>query len=287
MNKALSYLIILLAAALLLVPELALAQQGQEMSLIARKAVVLYVQGDVMVRSRRMPGKWLDATTGMTLKQGESLKTGRQSWAELGVVTDFENVVRVRESTVVKLIDLRPIKIGLLEGEVRSLVEGLGVDSTFEIETPTAVCGARGTGWDTRTDGRKSEVDTYEEDVYFQPLKEGAQKKIVKAGKRGILEGIDKEITIKDLPIEKIREWNRWKDDYMQRRPAAKEKTAVKDRVRGIRQKAEKAETARKTIEDVTKAHESRLDRKDSDRMEKRIDDKKSSSSDKNHYIEQ
>jgi hypothetical protein len=245
------------------------AQQGQNMTLIARKAVILFVQGDVMMKNDRTI-KWLDATTGTTLKQGDSLKTGRNSWAEIGVVTEFENVVRVRESTLVKLIDLRPIRISLLDGEVRSLVEGLERGSTFEIETPTAVCGARGTGWDTRTDGKSVEVDAYEKKVYFKPLKKGIKKKTIRAGKSGVLDPSAKDIKISKLSKEKIKKWKRWKKDFHERRSENKDKGAAKSRVQNIQQKAKKVETAQKSIEDIAKSQDSKLDRKDSASIDKR-----------------
>ena len=195
--------------------------RSQNMPLMAREATILYLQGDVTVQTQRSI-KWIDATIGMKLKQGDSLKTGPRSWAEIEVDINYENVVRVREKTLVKIVDLRPVRISLLKGEVRSLVEGLSEGSTFQIETPTAVCGARGTGWDTQTDGTKVIVDAYEDRVYFSTMSKISEE-IIKEGKRGVLEDPQKAITIRDIPIERIRRWNRWKEDLAKRRSVKKD----------------------------------------------------------------
>lgn len=236
--------------------------QTQQMPILANKAIVLFIQGDVKVKTRRNSFIWKSATVGMTLKGGEGLKTGSQSWAEVGLVTGRQNIIRVREMTEVKLINLKPIRISLLKGEVRSLVEGLDKGSTFEIETPNAVCGARGTGWDTKTDGKNTIVDAHEKNVYFLPLS-GKGKKTIKQGRRGILEGPSKRIAIKRIPLEKTRDWNRWKDSLSDRGVMHKDKDGVQKRIGNIQQKSQRAQDMKKTVRDMNKAKERSIGIKD------------------------
>lgn len=190
----------------------------EEVSIVAESAIILFMQGSVKIKSQKA-ATWEDAQIEMILSKGDSLKTGKRSWAEVGFGEDFVNVVRIKENTVVDFIDLGPIRLGLLKGEIRSLVESLSKDTTFEIKIPTAICGARGTGWDTNTDGKKVIVDAYDKDVFIKPISEKVPQKetIIKAGKRGILEDPIGPITIKDLPIERMRDWNRWKKDFEKR----------------------------------------------------------------------
>ncbi len=245
--------------------------EQKRLAVKAEKAVILFMEGTVKVKAKDTDN-WVDAAKEMTLSAGDSLKTAADSWAEVGFGKDFKNVVRIKEKTLVEFIALAPVKVGLLKGEVRSLVERLARDSTFEIKTPTAVCGARGTGWDTNTDGRKVVVDAYEDEVYFYPLTEdegAVVDPVIKAGKRGILEDPTRPITIKDLPLDRMKDWSRWKEDFKQR--SASEKGGIKD-------KADKMENNQKTIEGLMKGKESMMERMDQQKMDRRLEEKEPSS---------
>ncbi|MDB4349557.1 FecR family protein [Omnitrophica bacterium] len=211
-----------------------------------QEAVILFMQGDVKVKSLEN-NEWKDADVDMRLYIGDSLKTGTDSWAEVGFGKDFTDVVRVKENTRSELIDLGPVSISLLKGELRALVESLPEGTTFQIRTPTAVCGARGTGWDTNTDGKKVVVDAYEEEVYFYPIPaedEEVVDPIIKAGKRGVLDDPKEAVTIKDVPIAKMKGWTKWKNDYQKRR-------SNKDK--NIKGKLDKLKKARKISEHLKK----------------------------------
>jgi hypothetical protein len=138
--------------------------------------------------------------------------------------------------------------------------------STFEIKTPTAVCGARGTGWDTGTDGSKVTVDTFEREVYFYPLSgegEPVEDPIIGAGKSGLLEGPGAPITIGDLAPGKMDDWNAWKEDVSDR-------TGIKI---GIEGRVDKVDMSGKGIEDMMKGKESEaLENKDRDSINDRLE---------------
>ena len=248
------------------------------MPLIADKVIVLFVQGEVMVETERA-GKWIDATIGMSLEKGENLRTGVNSWAEIGVVSDRENIFRVQERTLVSLIDLRPIRVGLLKGEVRSLVQGLAPDSTFQIETPTAICGARGTGWDTKTDGKKLTADAHENNIFIRPVSRTGQtgkEYTLDEGKRGILKDPAGDLLTKDIPLDKTRDWEKWKEDFMERRSGAREdkKNAGAGTgagaTQGILEKIEKTEDLSEASDETRESSAS--DRKDQDSAADRLE---------------
>jgi hypothetical protein len=179
------------------------------------------MQGDVKVKSAKSD-VWISAEKGMVLSKGDNLKTGPDSWAEIGFGKDFANSVKVQEKTHVIFTDLGATKINLIQGELRSLVEKLSKNMVFEIKTPVAVCGVRGTGWDTITDGKTAEADVYEQSVYFAGLGEGIASEgvILEGGKMGTLSDPEKAIKIEDLPIDKMYDWNKWKKDFIERRAA-------------------------------------------------------------------
>ena len=176
------------------------------------RAVILFMQGEVKIKEAGS-AKWIDAKEGMALYQGDGLKTGPYSWAEMGL---GENFVRIQQESFIEITALSPADINLLNGELRALVEKLSKDETFKVKTPVSVCGVRGTGWDTGTDGKTAAVDVYENSVYFSPFS-GAKGSVLGAGKRGLLEGPLKPILIKDVPAAKMRGWAKWKKNFIRR----------------------------------------------------------------------
>ena len=179
--------------------------------------IILFMEGDVKVKSEKSD-VWTNAEEGMVLIKGDNLKTGEKSWAEIGFGKGFKNSVRVQEKTHVVFTDLGATKINLIQGELRSLVEKLSKNAIFEIKTPVSVCGVMGTGWDTITDGKTAETDVYENTVFFSGLGEASEGIILEMGKMGLLTDPEKSITIEDLPVDKMYDWNKWKQDFTERR---------------------------------------------------------------------
>ncbi|MBL7069436.1 MAG: FecR domain-containing protein [Candidatus Omnitrophica bacterium] len=251
--------------------------EEEQLAISAQEASILFMEGEVKVKRQSAAG-WIDAEVDMILSKGDNLKTGPESWAEIGFGKGLVNVVRVRENTLLELIDLGPVRLGLLKGELRSLVESLSGDTTFEIKTPTAVCGARGTGWDTNTDGKQVIVDAYEDEVYFYAVdKDGnpvMEDPIIKAGKRGILAAPMRPITIKNIPINKIKSWNGWKRDIGQKRALGKRVSTT------IKQKIVNIQKTQKSVESLTKGKLSVLEKKQKDKIEQRVDEEKKSTED-------
>jgi len=195
---------------------------AQESGLSASdSAIILFMQGDVKVKSAQSQ-VWMSAEKGMVLSKGDNLKTGPESWAEIGFDKDFKNSVRIQEKSHVVFTDIGAIKINLIQGELRSLVENLSKNTIFEIKTPVSICGVRGTGWDTITDGKTAETDVYENSVYFSGIsKEGVAKGVtIDEGKIGLLSDPAGAVLIEDLPIDKMNDWNKWKDGFIERRNA-------------------------------------------------------------------
>ncbi len=205
----------------------------------AEEATILFTEGDVKIGYAASPGEWTDAIADAIVVAGDRLKTGEASWVELEIGKDTNNIVKLDENTTVDIIELVNVKIGLLDGEVRSSVESLAKDSTFEIVTPTAVCGARGTGWDTMREGDRVTVDAYENKVFMNRISEEGdvlEKAIITAGQRAVLEDRAQAIAMKDLPTDRVERWNSWKGNIAERRsaPAAMEKPQEKDKSAGM-----------------------------------------------------
>lgn len=184
------------------------------------EALLLFLEGDVKVKTVKT-NEWITAEADMPLLNGYMLKTGKGSWAEIGLGSGLKNTVVIRENTLAEFTTIVPTQISLLKGEIRSLVEGLEEGSAFEIKTPMAVCGARGTGWDTTADERGVALDVYEDEVYFQSTpekKERMKAAIIDAGRRATLKSPEEDIAVENLTPEKIEKWKSWKKNFSERR---------------------------------------------------------------------
>jgi len=267
MKKFMVLLMVLGFAVYAACPSLAAAEEKNvELALITEDGIVLDLAGEVTIMKAE---KWMDVEAGLVVSEGDTIKTGEASWAEVGFEIGYgnENVIRIGSSSTVKFTTVIPVQLNLLKGELRSLVQGLSGDTAFEVRTPTAVCGARGTGWDTTTDGTEVIVDAYENEVYFYPLTEGAVDPIIKAGKRGFMKDPTKPIEIKDLPSGKMNAWNKWKD-------AMSKRTGIKVGVHG---KVKKIKNTQMTLEQAMKDKERMLKPKDKENLEGRLNKKSSS----------
>jgi len=85
----------------------------------------------------------------MFLLAGDKIKTGRNSYVELAFDEEGENVIRIEEESSAIFMLGESEKLEMLDGEIFSTINKLRAGSSFEIKTPTAVCGARGTDWVT------------------------------------------------------------------------------------------------------------------------------------------
>jgi len=243
----------------------------------AREAKIIFMKGDVKIQ-RGGSGGWTDAENGLVLSIGDKIKTGKKSWVEIGIGEGYENVVRLQKETLTEIKNLGPVRISLLNGELRTLLEKLDPDETFEVVTPTAVCGARGTGWDTITDGIESIVDVYEDSIFFGKLAaDGSMMAdpIIKAGKRGVLKDPAKPIKIKNVPLGRKREYSKWKKGFIQRRNVAtgKSEGSGEDEGGDIDNKVDATGKRKKSIQDMQKGKENLSDRLDQKNIENRLDD--------------
>lgn len=123
-------------------------------------AVVSYCEGDVEAGMAADEFHWVEF--GESLPAGATLRTGRDSYAEL--VLPGANILKVDESTVLVLEhtaadgDMHQNRINQLSGSLRSRVSKLkGDGSWYEITAQSAVMGVRGTDFCTFAD-KKNEI---------------------------------------------------------------------------------------------------------------------------------
>lgn len=134
-------------------------------------AEIVYVAGTAEVKSV-VAEEWVDAEVGMKVKEGDTVKTGVDSMAELAFGEDLNNIIKISQNSQLTVSKFEPGLVNLTEGRVFTLIKKLEKGSTFEVRTPTAVAGARGTGWETDFEPKQDAtlVKGYEKKVYIAGL---------------------------------------------------------------------------------------------------------------------
>lgn len=105
---------------------------------------------------------------GMVLEAGDKIKTGDSSSAELSFNEENSNLVRLEEDTEVSVILSAEEKLEMTIGEVFSTISNLPSGSAFEIRTPTAVSGARGTDWITKVTDEGTDIEAIDSQPYVR-----------------------------------------------------------------------------------------------------------------------
>jgi len=129
-------------------------------------AKIIFVEGEVHIKTPT-DKQWITAAEDMFLPQGTKIKTGNNSSCEIVLDKEFINVIGLEQNTTVNIDSLYPAKINLPKGRVFAFIKELEEGSTFEIRTPTAIGGARGTGWLTEFDGNTTVFKQFDNALYF------------------------------------------------------------------------------------------------------------------------
>lgn len=140
--------------------------------------VFMVVKGKVSIEN---PKATVEAKVGSKVTAGDTVITDVDSRAK--IVMSDRNIINVSPSTKLKIekytnsANDKNVNLNLIEGKVRSNVEQKYDNKTskFEIRTPTAVAGVRGTQFITSFDvkTRVTEIVTLRGSVFFRPLNAG------------------------------------------------------------------------------------------------------------------
>ncbi len=136
----------------------------------AHVAELIYMKGAVKIKAVNA-ADWVNAQVGMALKQGDVIKTEDGAGAELAFGEGLKNVINVFPNSQLIISSFEPGLVKLESGRIFSLIKKLDKGSTFEVRTPTAVAGARGTGWGTYVNNGNTEISGFEHSIYAAGLK--------------------------------------------------------------------------------------------------------------------
>lgn len=143
---------------------------------------IVYIEGDVSVVSSPEANA-VAAVKGMLLAENASVKTSRESYCDIALDQEHKNIISIGPDSDVKIgKDFKQINIS--KGRVFSQLNALAAGSQFEVATPQAIAGVRGTAWESIV-GENSKFNVKTHTVYVKGIgKTGAE-----TGENDVAEG--------------------------------------------------------------------------------------------------
>ena len=112
-------------------------------------------------------------TEGELLKPGDLVEVADDSYVDLAYDKEWQNVTRFFENSRVTIRSLYPTDLKMDYGDILAKLDALPKNSTFEIETPTAIAAVRGSAFETiYRDGETSVKNLHDSTVYVFGLDE-------------------------------------------------------------------------------------------------------------------
>ena len=138
--------------------------------MIAAAAEVLFVQGSVQVQSPN-DETWRNAEKGMQINIGDAVRTARHSKIEIALDSAKLNTIQLGEKTLAVLNSATADTIDRLDltrGRVYSNLEGIKSGLSFEVTTPSAVAGVRGSSYMVYSERDQDEVAAFKDTVFIK-----------------------------------------------------------------------------------------------------------------------
>ncbi len=137
-------------------------------------AEIIYLAGKVQVQSPT-DVDWREAQLGMSVDIGDSIRTARHSSVDIALDDEKKNTIHLGEKTLIVLnsasagaID----RVDLSRGRVYANMEGIKEGLSFEVNTPSAVAGVRGSSYMVYSDRDSDEISAYKHTVFLKTFDE-------------------------------------------------------------------------------------------------------------------
>jgi hypothetical protein len=138
-------------------------------SVFAQSAKIIDLKGKVSVK-KELSAAWQEAKINMLLLKDAEIKTASGAICTLAFDEELKNIMSIKENSEVKLESIIPAQVFLPEGRVFSLIDNLSAIEKFEVRTPTAIAGARGTGFSVESLNGQTLASCYKHFVYLMGL---------------------------------------------------------------------------------------------------------------------
>lgn len=184
-----------------------------------QKSETFYLSGEVLIKKKGIP-EWKKAERDMAVSDGDTITTLAQATAEIKFGKEQKNFIAAKDNTTIKLESIERVgdkKIKVEKGNVLLLVKELDEDSRFELETPTAVCGVMGTGFETEANPEVAVLKVFEGEVHTRGIGiMGMVQSREVAVKEGYMTRIAKRKPPEEpVPLsgEDLEKWKGWKGE--------------------------------------------------------------------------
>jgi len=178
-------------------------------SVFAQIAKIIDVDGTVKVR-KEAKGSWQKAKPDMYLDDEAEIKTGRDSQCILSLDEDLANILTIKDNSHIRMEDVKKGKVFLPKGRVFSLIEDISKLEDFQVRTPTAVAGVRGTGESVEADKFGTSVMCFEGTAYVA----GIDKAGNMTDRKDLVAGFGADVTrdgiVADIFKLADRDWKDW-----------------------------------------------------------------------------
>jgi len=137
---------------------------------VAYAAQVIYLEGSCQVRSPQ-DESWRKLDKDARVDIGDSIRTARHSKIDIALDAEKKNMIRLGERTLVVLSSSTETSVDRLDlsrGRVYSNMENIKAGLSFEVNTPSAVAGVRGSSYMVYTERDQDEVSAYKDTVFIK-----------------------------------------------------------------------------------------------------------------------
>ena len=184
---------------------------------IAQRNEAFYIAG--YVSHKKGDGQWSVLSIDSEISNGDSLKTAKGSGVDIKFGKDMKNIISASEDTSIEFKQIThpgDKKIDLKQGKLLSDLKDLESGSTFEVRTPTAVCGASGTSFEAQVADNQTVLKVYEGKVYAKGVGVqsvfGKEVLVTEGNQTTINKSMSPEVPVA-LSAEDMARWKEWKGD--------------------------------------------------------------------------
>lgn len=135
---------------------------------------IVYLEGSVTVNISG--AEWVSAEKNMALKEDSSIKTEDASYCDIAFDKDMKNIVSIGPNSEVKLGKALK-QVNISKGRVFAELKALPAGSMFEVVTPQAIAGVRGTAWESIV-GATAQFNVKDSTIYVKGMAEEGTKDV-------------------------------------------------------------------------------------------------------------
>lgn len=185
----------------------------------APKAEVLFSSGTVELKLAEETA-YVAVEEGVFLQAGDQIRTGSGSYVELGFNEEESNIVRLDADSYAILVLKGEEQLELLKGKAFATIGDLPANASFEIRTPTAIVGVRGTDWLTTVEDDATGVEAYDGNPYIKSMNEDGtfakEATIVTAGYKTLVKRFQQPMKPQKISPQLLAQWKEKRDTIHQ-----------------------------------------------------------------------